>query len=599
MADSWTRPFDASYDFVRVSRETGLEVDFVRDIENGGSIERNANTALYETASLDFADKFDVGNDFLRVYLNATFTDGSKRRECLGTFMPQVDSVDIDGAYREGQINAYGLLKRLKDDDFDGPYVIVAGSNLVDEAVKIAESVGLTVYADPSSLLLGSTLVFGVGRDNDAKNKLDAVDLLLKAAGFRSPATDRMGNVIYRRYVEPADMPISAEFTEGRDARFMSDMTESTNRAEVCNVVHVDFSTQDASVRGTAVDDSPDSDLSTVSVGRRIVKSYSYDSLPGVDTEDANLVEGAANALIGTGKKLDKSFRQSDSHGSIQTVYVSDSPQVGVLFGIEVVSSGGRVGFCQDEGPSVKKDTDYTQSVWVKGTKGATGIIQSFWDQERALGPVTKGFTMTGEWQKVSYTYHATDNHSKVSWGYCYIDGGEAIFVADKVEEGGNATPWPQDAMQSAADRKAAELLATERAVTRTDEFRSVHGGGDELQDRRGCRQAGNPEADADARRRLRHKAHGEEVRAMSDSAAEIKGAAARLAAAMPSGGKRLTMEFGTVVGVHDTALDVMLHGAVVTVPMVRSCTGCIITDRAVILSQGPLAVCVGTMTAV
>ena len=29
--------------------------------------------------------------------------------------------------------------------------------------------------------------------------------------------------------------------------------------------------------------------------------------------------------------------------------------------------------------------------------------------------------------------------------------------------------------MQVAADRKAAELLATERAVTRTDEFRSVY----------------------------------------------------------------------------------------------------------------------------
>ena len=434
MADSWTRPFDASYDFVRVSRETGLELDFVRDIENGGSIERNANTALYETASLDFADKFDVGNDFLRVYLNASFSDGSERRECLGTFMPQVDSVDIDGAYREGQINAYGLLKLLKDDDFDGPYVIAQDSNAVEEAVKIAESVGLTVYADSSSLLLGSNWVFGVGRNNDAKTKLDAVNLLLEAAGFRSASTDRMGNVLFRRYVEPADMPISAEFTEGRDARFMPDMTESTNRAEVCNVVHVDFSTQDASVRGTAVDDSPDSDLSTVSVGRRIVKSYSYDSLPGVDTEDTNLIEGAANALI-----------------------------------------GGRVGFCQDEGPSVKKDTDYTQSVWVKGTKGATGIIQSFWDQERALGPVTEGFTLTGEWQKVSYTYHATENHSKVSWGYCYIDGGEATFVADKVEEGTTATPWPQDAMQSAADRKAAELLATERSVTRTDEFRSVY----------------------------------------------------------------------------------------------------------------------------
>lgn len=215
---------------------------------------------------------------------------------------------------------------------------------------------------------------------------------------------------------------------------------------------------------------------------------------------------------------MDKSFRQSDSHGSIQTVYVSDSPQVGVLFGIKVVSSGGRVGFCQDEGPSVKKDTDYTQSVWVKGTKGATGIIQSFWDQERALGPVTEGFTLTGEWQKVSYTYHATENHSKVSWGYCYIDGGEAIFVADKVEEGGNATPWPQTPaggggpQGGGASRHRALGDAHGRVQERLQARGAVHGGGDELQDRRGCRQAGNPEADADARRRLRHKAHGEEV---------------------------------------------------------------------------------------
>lgn len=85
----------------------------------------------------------------------------------------------------------------------------------------------------------------------------------------------------------------------------------------------------------------------------------------------------------------------------------------------------------------------------------------------------------------------------------------------------------------------------------------------------------------------------------MSDSAVEIKGAAARLVAAMPSSGKHLTMEFGTVVGIRGTTLDVMLHGTVVTVPMVRSCTGCVITDRAVILSQGPLVVCVGTMAAV
>ena len=70
-----------------------------------------------------------------------------------------------------------------------------------------------------------------------------------------------------------------------------------------------------------------------------------------MDTEDTNLIEGAANALIGIGKKSEKNFRKSDSHGSIQTVYVSDSPQVGEQIGIKVDSRGG--GFCQDEGPSV------------------------------------------------------------------------------------------------------------------------------------------------------------------------------------------------------------------------------------------------------
>ena len=476
MAESWVRPIDASYDFVRVSRETMLELDFVRDIKNGGTIERNANTALYETASLDFADRFDVGNDFLRVYLNATFTDASKRRECLGTFMPQVDSVDINGAYREGQINAYGLLKRLKDDDFDEPYVIVAGSNIVDEAVKIAESVGLTVYADPCTLLLGSTLVFGVGKNNEVKTKLDAVNFLLKMAGFRSAMTDRMGNVHFRRYVEPVDMPISAEFTEGADARFMPDMTDSTNRAEVCNVVHVDFNTQDASVRGTAIDDSPDSELSTVLVGRRIVKGYSYDSLPGVDTEDSNLLEGAANALIGVGTKQDKNFRQSDNHGSIQTVYVPDSPQTGVFFGIKIASNGGRIGFCQDKIGSLDKGKPITHSLWIKGTKGARISMQAWWVPSLSAGPHLHYWTLTGEWQHLVATETPADDYRDVSAGYVYLEaGGEAIVVADKVEEGDAATPWPQDAMQAAADSKAAELLATERSVTRTAVFKSVY----------------------------------------------------------------------------------------------------------------------------
>lgn len=53
-----------------------------------------------------------------------------------------------------------------------------------------------------------------------------------------------------------------------------------------------------------------------------------------------------------------------------------------------------------------------------------------------------------------------------MSWGYVYLEaGGEAVVVADKVEEGPAATPWPHDAIQAAADAKAATLLNDSRSV--------------------------------------------------------------------------------------------------------------------------------------
>ena len=476
MASDWTRPFDASYEYVRISRETGRELEVLRRLRNGGEITRNANTAVYESASADFAEAFDIGTDRLGIYLDAEFTDGSTERERLGTFIPAVDSVDVTASLREGTVKAYGLLKVLQDDDFDGPYVIPAGTNLVGAARKICEDCGLEVVADECGLVLAYDIVFGVGRDNDAGSKLEAVNILLAAAGFRAAQTDRWGRVLMRRYADPSAMAVSRTLREGPGARFLPQVEDSTDRGEVANVVIVDFATQDASVRGSAVDDSPSSPLSTVAAGRRIVKSYSYDSLPGVSTEDPNILEGAGAMAIGTGAREDKSFRQSDGNGSISTLYVPDSPQNGAMFGIKIVSNGGRIGFCQDKGPSVKKETDYTQSVWVKGTAGKTVQLQIFWDQERSLGSGLHEVAMTGEWQKVTATYHALESHTNVSWGYVYLKaGGEAVVVADKVEEGAEATAWPQDAMQAAADARARELLDTERSVKRGLTFETVY----------------------------------------------------------------------------------------------------------------------------
>ena len=87
MAD-WLREFDASYRFMRVSRATGAEVSELEGFEDGGSISRNLDTDVYESASATCEGGLDVGADLVRVYLDADF-GGEVERVALGTFVPE------------------------------------------------------------------------------------------------------------------------------------------------------------------------------------------------------------------------------------------------------------------------------------------------------------------------------------------------------------------------------------------------------------------------------------------------------------------------------------------------------------------------------
>lgn len=466
----WLEPFSAEYRFVRVDLATGLEGAELANI-TGGSVERNQDTAIFEQGSVDYVGTLDMGTDLLRVYLEASSPwTGESRTEALGTFYVSTPKGSADGAVITGSADIYGRLRALAKDDFDGPYVIPAGTNMVDAARKIAEGCGLEVVADESDAALTSTWVFGISTtssDEDrADSKLAAVNRLLEAAGFLAAHTDPYGRVLFRRYVEPDQRPIAFDYIEGPNCRITLRLDYEHDTFSVANVIHVDFSSQDISVRGTAVDDDPNSPYSTVSTGRRETARYDLSDLPTSVTEDSNILSGAAGMQVGSGTKESGTYRQSDSHGSISTVYVPDSPQTAVFFGLKVASDGGRIGFCQDRVGSLKEGVPVTQSLWIKGTKGARVSLQAWWVPSLSAGPHLHYATLTGEWQRLVATETPADNYSDVSAGYVYLEaGGEAVVVADKVEEGVAATPWPHDALQAAADTKAATLLNDSRSV--------------------------------------------------------------------------------------------------------------------------------------
>ena len=277
----WSESFEASYRYVRVSRATGNEAGELPNILNGGTITRNQDTENFESGSVDFVGDLDLGVDLVRVYLDATFADGTTVSECLGTFLPSVPKRTGEGRYWKGTATLYGRLKELADDDFDKVTSAAAGTNAVAFARKICEDSGLAVIADESDYRLSAAWTFGIGgKEDSADSKLAAVNDLLEVAGFSSAQTDTMGRVVMRRYVDIPQRPIAWEFTEGANARFLREVTDELDKGGVANVVHVDYSTQDVSIRGTAIDSDSSSPWSTVNVGRRIVKRYSYSDMP-------------------------------------------------------------------------------------------------------------------------------------------------------------------------------------------------------------------------------------------------------------------------------------------------------------------------------
>lgn len=293
----WTRRFSSSFRFMRVSRKTGLEVGAVHGVLTGGTIERNQDSD-YETGSVGFhGDALSgMGSDLLRCYLDATFMDGSKVSEALGTFVVSVPKVNRAGPVTTGTASLSGRLCEASEDEFDAPVTVAKGTNAVAEAASLLRAAGLTVLVkDQSSYAITTPWVLGTdSSDQKLSTRLLAVNALLDAAGFAHATCDPYGRAVLRRYVEPSKRSPALSMTEGVLARFESSCTDERDASGVANVVHTRYSTSDKTVIGTAVDSDPSNPYSTASRGWRKCASYTYSDMPSGST-DAEM-QAAANA---------------------------------------------------------------------------------------------------------------------------------------------------------------------------------------------------------------------------------------------------------------------------------------------------------------
>ena len=300
MAD-WTRRFDSSFRFMRVSRATGLETGRLPGFQPGGSIERNLDTELKESGSVGHVGSLDVDSDLVRVWMDARFPGGGAESVALGTFLPSVSSRSYDGIASTSTVKLEGRLKELAQSDFPQPFMLPAGTDLVAYAAQIAEGAGLAVEADASAYRSTVPLYYGLqtgGNEADASgSKLAVVNDLLARAGFDSARTDPMGTVLMRKTLGIAERKPVWAFAEGRSARFLRGITDERDTSGVANVVYCVFTGaaedggEQETVVGYAIDDDPSSPWSVQALGREVVARYDYNEYADQNAANAKARE--------------------------------------------------------------------------------------------------------------------------------------------------------------------------------------------------------------------------------------------------------------------------------------------------------------------
>lgn len=290
MAD-WSEPFDAEYRHMRVSRATGLETELLAQFDQAGTLSYNQDKQTKASGTCTVHEALDIGADLVRVYLDATGqVTGWHESVCLGTYLPSVASYDVDGGTRKATVKLDGRLKELADDDFEAPVSAPAGTDPVAFAAQVVAGCGLEAVGElESGYALSVPWSFGL--ESGEESKLAAVNALLDLAGFSSADTDPYGHVVFSRYADPDDRAPSHSFAEGGNARFLAQMTDERDAADVKNVVKAVYSTQDSTTVGMAVDSDPASPWSTVSLGRRVVGTYEYSDEATQAEADAKAAE--------------------------------------------------------------------------------------------------------------------------------------------------------------------------------------------------------------------------------------------------------------------------------------------------------------------
>lgn len=252
------------------------------------TINRDLETETLGSASISMADS--LGECYIRVYL-ITIQNGVREKHPLGTYLIQTPSSSFDGKIRNISMDAYTPLIELKEDRPELGYYIAKKENVMDYVYRLVrEHARAPVTKTESATKLFSNFVASTD-----DTWLSFLSDLASNAKYRF-SLDELGRILFSPNQDTASLQPVWTYSDSNSSILHPNLSMDHDLYGVPNVVEVLYSDANEYYYAVAVNDDPNSPVSTINRGRRLPHRVTNPSVIGDPTGD-HVKEYAARLL--------------------------------------------------------------------------------------------------------------------------------------------------------------------------------------------------------------------------------------------------------------------------------------------------------------
>lgn len=270
---NWAESMSQTFEYHLVDPATWKEKGILENV-TAASISRDSDSDTCGSASFDIVTN-NIGEEYIRPYL-VTVQNGYTNKYPLGTYLVQTVPSSFDGKISTISADAYTPLIELKENPPDLGYSLTKGTNIMEAAyLIIRDHTRAPVVKTESTAVLTADFVA-----NTDDTWLSFVIDLVNVADYNL-GLDDLGQIIFLPKQSLDAMQPIWTYADDENSILEADITVDKDIYGIPNVVEVVYSTDTHTYVKRAVNDNPNSPISTVNRGREIIKRITDPVLSG------------------------------------------------------------------------------------------------------------------------------------------------------------------------------------------------------------------------------------------------------------------------------------------------------------------------------